>query len=903
MDVRLSAYIVSMLGMCLAVISLAGYAWLHRKISGAIPLVWLALSVAEWLLTSVFKLQVTNPAVILLWAKLQYVGIVDVPVAWFVFAAPYAGRGTWLTFRRLALLLLVPAITLLLVFTNDVHGLIWTSVSLSIDSIEPLEFTYGPWFWVHSAYSYTLMLLGSVLLLRASVRTGEFPSGQIIALLLSAIMPFVGNALYISRVVPIYLPDLTPLTFGISTLILGWSLFRFRLLDIVPVAHDRIIQEMGDGIIVADAQNRVVDINPAAAYLIDRNLAAIIGQPIQDILPNQPTLIETCRDDGEGLVEIRLDQQNEPRDYEVQISPLRDRRGQVTGRLLTLHDITERKRTAELQQFLAEASTLLASSLDYETTLATVARLAVPHFADWCIVHILEADASVRQVALTFADPSKQELALEIEHYTLNLSTSSSSSKPLRTRRSELVADVTDGQLVAMASDARHLEILRALRLCSIMSIPLIAHDRTLGILMFWMAESGRHYGQDTLVLAEDLAHRAALAVENAQLYLRAVVRAEVVGPIHNPYIFGNPVSGNLFVGREEVFRRLEELWGQEGTGPSLLLYGQRRMGKSSILQNLKNFFNLRTIIVDFDMQLVGRVQDTRELLFNLALKIYDSWCDRGYYNLEEPTKTEFLEYSPYISFDRFLNRLNHARDGQRFIIMVDEFEMIEHQINEGRIDPFLLHHWRATFMTYPWFIMVFAGLHQLEEMRHDYWNPLFGSVTAIQIGFISETATKRLIVQPIPEFSIEYDTEAVDFIFQLTHGQPYLVQMICHYLVTQANRQSSKDNEKREHRLTIGDVETVLKAPEFYSDSNAYCKGVWVQAQNSQPVGQLDILKSLNKEPLPLEAIVDKVGLSVEQVKPALEVLQERGVIEQCSGKYAYTVEIMRRWVVQRQE
>ncbi len=256
-----------------------------------------------------------------------------------------------------------------------------------------------------------------------------------------------------------------------------------------------------------------------------------------------------------------------------------------------------------------------------------------------------------------------------------------------------------------------------------------------------------------------------------------------------NPYVYGNPVRGLLFVGREDVLRRLEELWGSEGQCPSVVLYGHRRMGKSSVLQNLSGLhMPQRSIVVDFNLQRIGRVRSTGELLHGLALKLFDEANIAGLTagQLEEPGEAEFLgaDRNPYMAFDRFLGRLGRARAGHRFLVAVDEFELLEEQIQEGRLERHLLAAFRATFQTYPWFIMIFAGLHRLDELRQDYWNPLFASVTSIEVSFLSERAARVLITSPSPDFAIDYDGDAIARILSLTNGQPYLIQLICHSLV-----------------------------------------------------------------------------------------------------------------------
>ena len=115
------------------------------------------------------------------------------------------------------------------------------------------------------------------------------------------------------------------------------------------------------------------------------------------------------------------------------------------------------------------------------------------------------------------------------------------------------------------------------------------------------------------------------------------VGRVEVTGPVANPYVAGNPVVGDLFVGREDILRRLEELWAREGQCPSVVLYGHRRMGKSSILHNLGTRFGANTVVVDFNLQRVGQVASPGELLYNLASALYDSLSNAKQRGLAEP--------------------------------------------------------------------------------------------------------------------------------------------------------------------------------------------------------------------------------------------------------------------------
>ena len=212
----------------------------------------------------------------------------------------------------------------------------------------------------------------------------------------------------------------------------------------------------------------------------------------------------------------------------VRASPIRDRTGRLLKWLGTCTDIDDQKRAEGMLGFLAEVSTVLASSLDYETTLAAVARMAVPHVADWCSVDMLEPGGQTRRLAVAHADPARVELGWELaRRYPPTLGEPGVALRVLETGRSEIASRVEDAVLVASARNSEHLAMLRAQGYTSSISAALAARGRTLGVITFAMAESGRRYSRSDLPLVEDLARRAALAVDNARLYREAKTARE----------------------------------------------------------------------------------------------------------------------------------------------------------------------------------------------------------------------------------------------------------------------------------------------------------------------------------------------------------------------------------------
>ncbi|MBE9167300.1 GAF domain-containing protein [Pleurocapsales cyanobacterium LEGE 06147] len=217
-----------------------------------------------------------------------------------------------------------------------------------------------------------------------------------------------------------------------------------------------------------------------------------------------------------------------------------DEWGNKQGAVVVMHDITERKKAeaervqlireqtarqkaeAERQQaaFLAEISTMLASSLNYEDTLARVANLVVMFFADWCAIDLLQPNQSITRVALAHCEPEKIKLGWELHlRYPKQIDGAEGIPKVLRTGQTEIVTEISDAALGTMARDAEHLQILRELGLKSCIVSPLIARGQILGAISFVTAESDRRYTKTDLALAENIAHRAAIAIDNTNLY------------------------------------------------------------------------------------------------------------------------------------------------------------------------------------------------------------------------------------------------------------------------------------------------------------------------------------------------------------------------------------------------
>jgi PAS domain S-box-containing protein len=210
----------------------------------------------------------------------------------------------------------------------------------------------------------------------------------------------------------------------------------------------------------------------------------------------------------------------------AEVAPLFDESNRSRGCVGAFLDITERKKTEDAQRFLANASALLATSLDAQTILESLAQLTVPYLADWCLIHTMQDD-NLRLVALHHADPTQVAAFQKVRRrYPLTLHASNGIAEVLRTGESKFYPTLSLTDLATLTDNDEHRELIQPFGFQSALVVPLLARGRTLGVITLVYAESGRHYSPQDLELAEDLARRSALVIDNARLY-QSTQRAE----------------------------------------------------------------------------------------------------------------------------------------------------------------------------------------------------------------------------------------------------------------------------------------------------------------------------------------------------------------------------------------
>ena len=532
MDWQYNPYVIPVLVAAFISMLLAVWAWRYHHAPGAIPFSWLMLAQAEWSLGYALELLSVGLPAKFFWTNLQYLGVVCVPFAWLVLALEYTGLQKWLTRRNLILLTTEPAITLLLIWSNGFHGLFRSDVRLDISGPFPsLVATFEIWFWINAIYSYILILLGTTLLLQMLVRSPLLYRGQAAVLLIGVLAPWVGNALYINGLNPFPHLDLTLFGFTITGVALAWGLFRFRLLNIAPVARSTVIEGMPHGVVVLDAQGRIVDLNPAAASLLACVPVETVGKPVTQVLsrwtdltkhfPNIQRIEEICKEIvfGEGVQE---------RHFELQVSFLDELRGKSKGYVMVFHDITAQVKARDALKCLSDEMVQRARrlSLVNEISLAINQPLSLEillQIAADGLAGVFK-DVGVDQIGLALFDEEKKYLKMVAEcadpdrvstHDMQICVAENPSLKDILTTHRPLAITDAKSSPISLSNQNAYCDQ----QMQSVLIVPMIVRDETIGVLECMTMHGSHFFTSEEIDLTTTVANLVAARIELARLF------------------------------------------------------------------------------------------------------------------------------------------------------------------------------------------------------------------------------------------------------------------------------------------------------------------------------------------------------------------------------------------------
>lgn len=361
MELQNNPYVYSVLAAGMVSAAGAFGAYQRRKVAGAASLTLLMAGLAVWMFAYALELAAAQLDAQLFFVKLKYIGIVSTPPLFFIFALHFSQPGR-LSARAAALLGAVPAITLLLAWTNEWHWLIWrNAVPVYNGTFFSFDYETGFGFWVWAVYAYLLLVAGSVVLVWHAIRTYADHRTQAWLLMTAMIITWLGNIIYVTGNSPVPYLDITPFTLILTALLLTWSIYRAGLFEMIPIAGENILESLNDAVIVIDRQKRVVMSNRTFEYFTKLSPASLSGRAAHEALKPWPELLELTLNDGVRRKEIELRVENNySLFFDVRVSPIRSQDGETIGRAYILNDITERKqseRRLRNEEEAADAST------------------------------------------------------------------------------------------------------------------------------------------------------------------------------------------------------------------------------------------------------------------------------------------------------------------------------------------------------------------------------------------------------------------------------------------------------------------------------------------------------------------------------------------------------------------
>lgn len=326
---------------------LGGYAIAHWRQRGARPFAMLTAAAGFWCFGYSLELSAVTLEAKVFWAQFQYIGAYLTPVAWLLLAARFSGIRPFRQVMRTSILLIVPAVSIVLAFTNESHHLIWETASLGeSNGFQALVVTRGWWYPIGITYCYVLMAAGIAVLARVALRTHSLLREQAWTLIGAALIPWFSNMVYMVSSEQDLRYDVTPLGFAVACTVIAFGLFRFGMFDLVPIARDAVVDQMADSILVLDQQGRIVDANDEARRLTGRSMAALSGLRIEDIFDQWPEATGDDAHSGKSRIELTL-QAEDNRSFEVRLSQLYGNFGLSIGQVIVLRDVSSKKRTQE----------------------------------------------------------------------------------------------------------------------------------------------------------------------------------------------------------------------------------------------------------------------------------------------------------------------------------------------------------------------------------------------------------------------------------------------------------------------------------------------------------------------------------------------------------------------------
>jgi PAS domain S-box-containing protein len=354
--------IIEFLAVAVALATVA-ILWRYKKSQEVMYLIYIEIFAAFWAFTCGLEFLSDDLETKKFWSQLSYIGISFLPLFYFLFTTAFSQKYHILTPRNLAVLSVIPFVTVPLALTNEYHHLLWKNVSLDPESNMTI-IEHGTWFWIFWSYSITLIFAGLYNLFRSIYEFTAYYRSQVSTLLIATLIPLAGNFMYITGFNPIPGFDWTPVLFVFTGLVITFGIVKYRMFDLVPFARNKLIDTMSDGVIVVNSEGFIEDYNPAVARIFNFQTKSMVRKRFAAVFTNHKKLIEATAEKKGNLVEIGIFENQQNNYYQIRITPVYDRTQKFSGHLLQINEITSLKETEQKLKDEIEERGRLIEDLD-----------------------------------------------------------------------------------------------------------------------------------------------------------------------------------------------------------------------------------------------------------------------------------------------------------------------------------------------------------------------------------------------------------------------------------------------------------------------------------------------------------------------------------------------------------
>ncbi|MFC2038839.1 histidine kinase N-terminal 7TM domain-containing protein [Chloroflexota bacterium] len=407
---------------------IAAVVWTRRPSPGALAFSALLVVLGVWIIIRTFNIAAVDFPVKLFTGKILFFTTTAISILWLSFAMNYTSNRWWKRPRNIFMVLIVPFFTLIVLLTNKWSGWDWLIVLPGVtESGEPILWTHGPMFFLQAGYILSILVAGVIILWRFAFTNPEMSRLTMAAILAGALFPIVSHAFFVSGFYPEEGIDITPYSLTITGIIYSTAIFRLRFLDIVPIARTTLVENIPDGIVVLDENDRVIDINPVAAKIAGWKKTPVFGERLSLAWPELAKTISDTENGENAITHFKTP--GGELYFEISLTPIYNRRQVPSGRLVILRDITEQERTKQQLEIIYDEEWQLRNDLQEEIEKRSRYTRALVHELNTPLTSILA---------------SSEMLETEVKEKTL-------SSLVHRIRRSSLFLEQRINELIELA--------------------------------------------------------------------------------------------------------------------------------------------------------------------------------------------------------------------------------------------------------------------------------------------------------------------------------------------------------------------------------------------------------------------------------------------------------------------